>query len=85
MTAFVKSVARVHAELLLESEFRKKYNQVSALTLEREVRAIISFYEGHAPAILPNFKTVLDFIEILLLESEEDLRKLTSHWGGRYA
>jgi len=52
--------------------------------LEREVRAVIGFYEGRSHSIRENFKRVLDFIEVLLVESEGALRRLVEEWKGKY-
>ena len=41
---FVQSICRVHAEIIEETSFSKKYTQVTAIAFEKEVRSAISFY-----------------------------------------
>jgi hypothetical protein len=82
---FVQAVCKAHAELTLETEFSKKYSQVSTINFEKEVRAAISFYERYSHSILPHFKTILDYIEILRLENEDDFRDIVSHFRGTHS
>jgi hypothetical protein len=42
------------------------------------VRAIIAHYEKYAHSIVPNFTVVADYIAILLLEDEDDFRRISS-------
>lgn len=51
------------------------------INFEKEVRSIISFYEGRGCSILQNFKKVFAYIEILLAENEEAVGKLLRNFN----
>ena len=82
---FVQGVCRVHAEVIEDTEFSKKYTQITAITFEKEVRAKISFYERFSHGILPHFKRLLDLIEVLQMENEEDFREIVIRFRGIYS
>lgn len=42
---------------------------MDVLGLEKEIRAIINFYEGKSHSIRQNFRKILDYIEVLLVEN----------------
>lgn len=73
----VRRTANVHAEMLLSYYFNfedplsmKKYDQKSAITLEKEIRNILAFYDSKASkSNLQSFKKLLTYVEVLLTES----------------
>lgn len=69
----MQKASAVHAEILISSSFDKKYTQAAAFALEKEIRAIITSYELHSHSILPNFQTLLEYVDILHLETEKDM------------
>ena len=45
---------------------------------------MISFYEKHSHSILKHFKRILDFIDVLQMESEDDLKDVILRFKGVY-
>jgi hypothetical protein len=74
----------VHVQIILQQQFKEKYSHTEVLALEKEVRAIINFYESRSHSIRENFKRILDYIEVLLTESESGLKNLVQEWKGKY-
>jgi hypothetical protein len=49
---------------------------MDVLALEKEMRTVINFYESKSHSIRQNFRKILDYIEVLLVENENGLKKL---------
>lgn len=78
-------MSKAHAEIIKETEFSKKYTHVSAISFQKEVRAIIAHYEKYSHSIVPKFTVVADYIAVLLLEDEDDFRRFSSKMVETYS
>ena len=57
---------------------------MDVLNFQKEIRSIINFYETKSHSIRQNFRRILDYIEVLLTETENGLKKLIIEWKNKY-
>lgn len=73
---FIETVAETHASRLKESIAKRKLDNLSVMSLEKEVRSYIAHYESVSRAnVLQRFRVVLLMCSALLLDSEDELNR----------
>lgn len=66
----------MHARRVKESISKRKLDNLSVMSLEKEVRSYVAYYESVSHAnVLERFRVVLLMCSALLLDSEDELNR----------
>jgi hypothetical protein len=60
---------------------RKVFTQQNIIGLEKDIRSVILYYEVKGCSALGNFRKLLEYIEVLLADTDENANKLMNKFG----